>query len=204
VGFARRVVRKSVRKATPRAVRKAMHPARTVKNAVTPRPVKQMRRAVYTVTNPLGATENALIGAALYGGRSPRRSSARSSPGAASDASWPSTSRSPAASTVQRTSEAQHAAEQLANLFTVQRQRFEAASRVQVPLPEPVDPGPAAAVEWEQRKHQLRWWQRSRRQQLRSECDAAARAHWCTILVSVIFDGLLMRPRCRQVIALLA
>ena len=29
-------------------------------------------------------------------------------------------------------------------------------------------------------------------------------AHWCTILVSVIPDGLLMRPRCRQVIALLA
>ena len=29
-------------------------------------------------------------------------------------------------------------------------------------------------------------------------------AHWCTILVSVISDGLLMRPRCRQVIALLA
>ncbi|MGI8680011.1 MAG: hypothetical protein ACR2LX_15280 [Jatrophihabitans sp.] len=29
-------------------------------------------------------------------------------------------------------------------------------------------------------------------------------AHWCTICVSVIPDGLLMRPRCRQVIALLA
>jgi hypothetical protein len=29
-------------------------------------------------------------------------------------------------------------------------------------------------------------------------------AHWCTILVSVIFDGSLMHPWCRQVIALLA
>jgi hypothetical protein len=29
-------------------------------------------------------------------------------------------------------------------------------------------------------------------------------AHWCTILTSLIFDGSVMRPRCRQVIALLA
>lgn len=38
MGFARRVVRKSVRKVTPRPVRQVMHPARTVKNKVTPRP----------------------------------------------------------------------------------------------------------------------------------------------------------------------
>jgi hypothetical protein len=59
MGFARRVVRKSVRKATPRPVRKAMHPARTARRAVTPRPVRQASRAVYTVTNPLGAAEKA-------------------------------------------------------------------------------------------------------------------------------------------------
>ena len=41
MGFVRRVVRKSVRKATPRPVREAVHPARMVKDAVTPRPVKQ-------------------------------------------------------------------------------------------------------------------------------------------------------------------
>jgi hypothetical protein len=45
-----------------------------MKSAVTPRPVKQLSRAVYTVTNPLGAVENKLIGAALNGGKS-RRSS---------------------------------------------------------------------------------------------------------------------------------
>jgi hypothetical protein len=27
-------------------------------------------------------------------------------------------------------------------------------------------------------------------------------AHWCTIVVSVVLDGLLMHPRCRQFIAL--
>ncbi len=36
MGFGRRVVRKSVRRVTPRPVRRAMHPARTVKYAVTP------------------------------------------------------------------------------------------------------------------------------------------------------------------------
>jgi Ftsk gamma domain len=73
MGFARRVVRKSVHKATPRPLRKAMHPARTVKNAVTPRPVKQASRAAYTVRHPVGAAENKVIGVALNGGRSPRR-----------------------------------------------------------------------------------------------------------------------------------
>src|SRR4051812_22331621 len=74
MGFARRVVRKSVRKATPRTVRRAMHPVRTAKYAVTPRPVRQLSRAVYTVTNPLGAAENAFIGAALNAGSHRRRS----------------------------------------------------------------------------------------------------------------------------------
>jgi len=73
MGFARRVVRKTVRKATPKPVRKAMHPARTVRNAVTPRPVKQVSRAVYTVRHPVGAAENKAIGAVLNGGRSRRR-----------------------------------------------------------------------------------------------------------------------------------
>jgi hypothetical protein len=69
MGFARRVVRKSARKATPRPVRQALHPARTVKNAVTPEPVRQFGRAAYTVTHPVGAAENRVIGAALNGGR---------------------------------------------------------------------------------------------------------------------------------------
>jgi len=40
--------------------------------------------------------------------------------------------------------------------------------------------------------------------EIRAEYDRTALAHWCTIRVSVIPDGLLMRPRCRQFIALLA
>jgi hypothetical protein len=62
---ARRVVRKTVRKtvrtATPRPVCKTVHPANTVKNAVTPRPVKQIGRAAYTVRRPVGAAESIVI-----------------------------------------------------------------------------------------------------------------------------------------------
>ena len=73
MGLGRRIVRKSVRRVTPRPVRKAMHPARTVRKAVTPRPVRQASRAVYTVRHPVGAAENKAIGAALYPSRPRRR-----------------------------------------------------------------------------------------------------------------------------------
>jgi DNA segregation ATPase FtsK/SpoIIIE-like protein len=74
MGFARRAVRKSVRRATPRPVRQAMHPARTVRYAVTPRPIKQVSRAAYTVRHPVGAAENKVIGTALNAGTGHRRS----------------------------------------------------------------------------------------------------------------------------------
>ena len=35
----------------PRSVRRAAHPARAVKRAVTPRPVKRARRAMHPVSN---------------------------------------------------------------------------------------------------------------------------------------------------------
>ena len=72
MGFARRAVRKSVRRATPRPVRQAMHPARTARNAVTPRPVKQISRGAYTVRHPVGAAENKVIGSVLYPPRTRR------------------------------------------------------------------------------------------------------------------------------------
>jgi hypothetical protein len=65
VEFGRRVLRKSVRKATPGPVREAMYPGRAVKNTVTPRPVKQASRAVYALGHPVGAAQNKLIDSAL-------------------------------------------------------------------------------------------------------------------------------------------
>jgi hypothetical protein len=84
MGFARRAVRKSVRRATPRPVRQAMHPARTVKYAGTPRPVRQVSRAAYTVRHPVGVAENKVIGAALNAGTGRRSTGRRSSNGSAS------------------------------------------------------------------------------------------------------------------------
>lgn len=83
MGFGRRLVRKSVRRATPRTVRRVVHPVRTVKHAVTPSPVRKINQAVYTATNPVGAAENRLIGVALNavtgrsGARKGRRKAAR-------------------------------------------------------------------------------------------------------------------------------
>lgn len=46
MGFATRVVRKTLRKATPRPVRKAMNPVGSLKSAVTPKPIKKATRSV--------------------------------------------------------------------------------------------------------------------------------------------------------------
>jgi hypothetical protein len=69
MGLGRRIVRKTVRKATPRPVRQASHPVRTVERKVTPRPVRQAGYAVHNVTHPVAAAENKAIGAVLNGGR---------------------------------------------------------------------------------------------------------------------------------------
>jgi len=51
----------------PRSVRRAAHPVRTARQAVTPRPIKQVRRAAFKVTNPWeaaeGAVEDMVVGA---------------------------------------------------------------------------------------------------------------------------------------------
>ncbi len=54
-----------------------MHPARTVRYAATPRPVKKASRAAYTVRHPVGAAENKAIGAALSAGTGHRRARQR-------------------------------------------------------------------------------------------------------------------------------
>ena len=68
----RRTVRKSVRTVTPRPVRQAVHPVRTVRIAATPRPVRQVTRAAWTVQHPVRAAEGEIIAAAK--GRRRRRS----------------------------------------------------------------------------------------------------------------------------------
>ena len=173
MGFARRVVRKTVRKATPRTVRRAVHPVRTLKYAATPRPVRQMSRAVYTITNPLGAAENKLIGAALGGGgRSRRSGSHSSSPGRVVNVA---AGQSISGGGV-RAVEAVASYDRLARLMAVQRERFAAARVPIIPDPNPVDPSPFRCEEWARRKGEVRFWQRARRKQLRVEVDGHAQA----------------------------
>jgi len=178
VGFARRVVRKSVRKATPRSVRKAMHPVRTTKNAITPRPVKQLSRAVYTVTNPLGAAENALIGSVLNGGRGSRRKSRSRSSGRSSGTSRPRSSGLGGQGSFVgvRATEAIASQDTLAQLMVVQWERFTAAQRPVAAVPELPDPAPLRAAEWNRLKTQAHFWQRERRAQLRAKATASAEA----------------------------
>lgn len=81
MGFARRLARKSARRAvrktarvvTPRPVRKAAHPVRTVRYAATPRPVRQASRAIYSVRHPVRSAEAGVVSAALHPRRRARR-----------------------------------------------------------------------------------------------------------------------------------
>jgi hypothetical protein len=58
VGLGRRIVRKTVRKATSLPVRHAMHSVRTVERKVAPRPIRQATYTAYNATHPAAAAEN--------------------------------------------------------------------------------------------------------------------------------------------------
>ena len=148
---------------------------RTTKNAVTPRSVKQLSRAVYTVTNPLGAAENALIGAALYGGRSGSRSKSRASGGRSAGIARSTDQGELTASSV-RAAEGAASHRSLSQMMNVQRERFTPVHRPAMTPPVPPALGPLQVAEWELAKKQTRPWQRKRRAQLRIEADARARA----------------------------
>jgi hypothetical protein len=85
MGLMRKVVRKSVRKVTPRPVRKVQravtHPVRTSVRTITPKPIRNLERAAYNVAHPINAGENKLLNELIgppirYGPkRSPERSS---------------------------------------------------------------------------------------------------------------------------------
>lgn len=182
MGFGRRLVRKAIRTATPRSVRRAMHPVRTVKHAVTPKPIKKISRAAYTIRNPLGAAENKLINAAFASGR-PHRHPARSRGGSTRQASTPRPytppmrvpTSAPSASGT-RAVEAVASQQRIAQLMAVQRERFAEPRRPIVPPPAPVNPTPFRNAEWARRKHEVPFWRISQRQQLRAEVDQTAHA----------------------------
>ncbi len=63
MGFGRRLVRHAVWRATPRRVRRVAHPVRAARRAVTPRSVRRARHRLFVVRHPVGATEDAALGA---------------------------------------------------------------------------------------------------------------------------------------------
>jgi len=76
MGLGRRLVRRSI----PRSVRRATHPVRTAKRAVTPKPLKHLQRDLWNVAHPVGAAENALLDALFSGHGSKRRPAGQSVP----------------------------------------------------------------------------------------------------------------------------
>jgi hypothetical protein len=150
-----------------------MHPVRTARRAVTPRPVRQASRAVYTVTNPLGAAENAVIDAALNAGRIHRGRSAGTTRGGGRSAA-----ASPAGGLTAselRAAEGAASHDHLAELMAVQRSRFAPAQRPEIPAPEPVDAQQITAELWLLRKAEVPFWRRRQRQEIRATVQADAR-----------------------------
>ena len=150
-----------------------MHPVRTAKRAVTPKVVRKASRAVYTVTNPLGAMENALIGAALGPSKRGRGTRAGSTRSGARPNQRPAASPQPTA----RAIEASLAESRLGELMAVQRERFTPVERPIIAAPDPVDPHSFELDEWKRRRSGVPFWQLRLRKQLRAECADTGRIH---------------------------
>lgn len=65
MGLMRKAVRKSVRKVTPRPVRQVQravtHPVRTSVRAVTPQPIRNLERTAFNVAHPVNTVENKVL-----------------------------------------------------------------------------------------------------------------------------------------------
>jgi hypothetical protein len=88
-------MRKAVRRATPRPVKKVKrvvrHPARTAARAATPKPIRKAQRQVFNVTHPVNTVENAIIDNVMP--RRPARPKSRSAGGSRSTGAGPGTRR---------------------------------------------------------------------------------------------------------------
>ena len=132
MGFGRRMARKAVRKTVGRSVWQATHPIGTMKSAMTPRPLRKATRAIYTVTNPLGAAQNYAINKAFYPNRG-RGSNAGSQSGG-NDYGVQTVSGGGA-----RAEEAAASHSYISQLMAVQREKFHNSARPIIPDPATVD-----------------------------------------------------------------
>ena len=154
-----------------------MHPVRTVKYAVTPKPVRKASRAIYTVTNPLGAVENALIGAALNGGHRRQRSGKKRVSTARATSTMRTAPPAPPSQSQLRAAEGTDSSARIGELMAVQRERFAPTVRPVIALPVRQGAAQFNAQGWETRKGEAHWWQISKRKEIRVQVALAADAH---------------------------
>jgi hypothetical protein len=137
-----------------------MHPVRTVKNKATPRPIRQMSRGIYTVTNPLGAAESAII---FGSGRRKAKPTRSRQPASRQSATVPGV----------RPEEAYSVHDELSKLLAVQRERFAPIAKPLADPPAPIDHKAIANEDWTRRKGDVPAWKRAKRKALKVEAEAA-------------------------------
>jgi hypothetical protein len=153
----------------PRSARKAMNPMSALGGAIMPRPVKQARRAIYTVTNPVGALGGAIEDVAVEALR-PRaarrpRTVSRSTGGGS-------------AASEQRLLEIQECAlenEALDWILAMHSQPVLDATRPLAPAPEPVDREALRRRREREAANGIRLWHRTARREARQRGAAVAR-----------------------------
>lgn len=159
--------RKLVRRAMPRSARRAMHPVRTLRYAATPRSVKRASRIAYTITNPLGAAQNHMINSVINVGSKYSRESSR--PTTSSEFNGAVLSGSGV-----RAEAGADSYERIAELMLVGRERFVSAAHPVIPEPTLPDPTPWYREEWQRRKHEVKFWQRTHIKELKSQAHSHA------------------------------
>ncbi len=145
------LLRKVVRRATPRPVRKVKrvvtHPVRTGVRAVTPRPIRNAQRTVFNATHPVNTLENAFLNS-LTG--SPRSRSGNRRRASSGGGGYYSTGPNSNAAAYERAALAEQIQQAEAQLFSSHTGEVTALAALEVPPLEPPDPS-AIRAEVEQR-----------------------------------------------------
>jgi hypothetical protein len=140
------LMRKAVRRATPRPVRKVKrvvtHPVRTGVRAVTPRPIRNAERAVFNATHPINAAENALLNGLT---NRPRARAGTRRQASSAGGGYYSTGPGSAAAAYERAVLAEQIQRDEASLFSRHTGTFEAPAVLEAPSVQPPDPGPIRA-----------------------------------------------------------
>lgn len=159
MGIARRVARRSVRRAVGPSVWKATHPVSTAKRAMIPAPVRKARRMVHVATNPIGAAQNVMVNSVFRSFDDYNRSKASTY------------SRSYSQTTAgfyvgEREAIGIESESMIEELMKVERERFQAVTRPMISDPDPVSSKPFYDVEMKRRKKEYKFYQFALKKQI--------------------------------------